>query len=357
MKNIHVLPTEKPSRLMIDTIENKLYLQPILHEKTINVLTQNIYITSNEDIKVGDYVINSAASYIFQHYFAEGELYKECKKIILTTDQDLIKDGVQSIDDEFLEWFVKNPSCEMVKIEKIECKMWSLIGCNKDDVGCCGKPFKGYKIIIPKEEAKQEFPRLNIIDDWLEKNGDPEIYKQVELEAAELFANQSTKERIISETSDSTKQKAIDYGNDLVAKQETLKEVSPMNDLLIDLKETKISVKESIDIIEDEFMRTQINIFVQQTLDSVIDRIENELLETESKWQQENTNINALNFEIDALKKEIKVLKHQQDQDNNKFSDEDIIKILIEYDYSSINECKLNSVGTIKKWFEKYKNK
>jgi hypothetical protein len=39
------------------------------------------------------------------------------KEIILTTDQDLIKDGVQAIDDEFLEWFVQNPSCEVVKIE------------------------------------------------------------------------------------------------------------------------------------------------------------------------------------------------------------------------------------------------
>jgi hypothetical protein len=33
---------------------------------------------------------------------------KVAKKIILTTDLDLIKDGVQSIDNEFLEWFVKN---------------------------------------------------------------------------------------------------------------------------------------------------------------------------------------------------------------------------------------------------------
>ena len=40
----------------------------------------------------------------------------DCKKIILTTDQDLIKDGVQPIDDEFLEWFVKNPSCEEVEV-------------------------------------------------------------------------------------------------------------------------------------------------------------------------------------------------------------------------------------------------
>ena len=49
-RNLWVIPTSKPSRLVIDTIENKLYLQPILHEKTINVLTQNIYITSDEEI-------------------------------------------------------------------------------------------------------------------------------------------------------------------------------------------------------------------------------------------------------------------------------------------------------------------
>jgi hypothetical protein len=40
-----------------------------------------------------------------------------CKKIILTTDQDLIADGVQAIDDTFLEWFVKNPSCEKVEVD------------------------------------------------------------------------------------------------------------------------------------------------------------------------------------------------------------------------------------------------
>jgi hypothetical protein len=39
-------------------------------------------------------------------------------KIILTTDPNLIKEGVQAIDDEFLEWFVKNPSCEEVEVEK-----------------------------------------------------------------------------------------------------------------------------------------------------------------------------------------------------------------------------------------------
>jgi len=42
---------------------------------------------------------------------------QSCKKIILTTDQDLIKDGVQSIDDEFLEWFCsKNGEVDFVKV-------------------------------------------------------------------------------------------------------------------------------------------------------------------------------------------------------------------------------------------------
>jgi hypothetical protein len=73
-----------------------------------------------------------------------------------------------------------------------------------------------------------------------------------------------------------------------------------------------------------------------------------------AKWQQENTNINALNFEIDALKKQIKLLEHNQQIMYNK---EDVILILMEYDYSLVNEGKLNSIGNIKKWFEQFKNK
>jgi hypothetical protein len=69
-----------------------------------------------------------------------------CRKIILTTDQDLIKDGVQPIDDEFLQWFVKNPSCESVEVKKITYP--STKGFLE------GKPLiikNSYKIYIPKE--------------------------------------------------------------------------------------------------------------------------------------------------------------------------------------------------------------
>jgi len=142
MKNIHLLPTEKPSRLMIDTIENKLYLQPILHEKTINVLPQHIYITSTELTlaKRGDWYLGSPCYTRLIRFHRDSFPNEKPKvllnKIILTTDQDLINDGVQPIDEDFLEWFVKNSSCETVEIEN----GWGL----EVDIET---PY--YKIIIP----------------------------------------------------------------------------------------------------------------------------------------------------------------------------------------------------------------
>jgi hypothetical protein len=53
----------------------------------------------------------------------------------MTTDRDLIRDCVQAIDDEFLEWFIKNPSCEGVEVQ--DCVNY-------------------YKILIPQEKPKQE---------------------------------------------------------------------------------------------------------------------------------------------------------------------------------------------------------
>jgi hypothetical protein len=93
---------------------------------------QHIYITSDEEIKEGDYYISILENEIYkatketQNIMSVANLigttsYKKTHfKIILTTDQDLIKDGVQAIGDEFLEWFVKNPSCEFVEVVKYD---------------------------------------------------------------------------------------------------------------------------------------------------------------------------------------------------------------------------------------------
>jgi lipoate-protein ligase A len=114
MKNIHTLPTDKPSRLHFTEFFEELVFTP-KYEKLDGV---NIYITSsNSDINENDYIITKDVKLVQVSYLLSKDL-EGASKVILTTDQDLIKDGVQAIDDEFLEWFVKNPSCEEVRIEK-----------------------------------------------------------------------------------------------------------------------------------------------------------------------------------------------------------------------------------------------
>jgi hypothetical protein len=152
MKNIHVIPTDKPSRLYLSDYGKELNLSgyPLRNYTT----GQHIYITSDEEIKEGDWFTDDNNS-LKRSYKLSHVQFANPKKIILTTDQDLIKDGVQAIDDEFLEWFVKNPSCESVEIESEVTKngVWTDL---KGYVELPTIHSIKYKIIIPKEEPKQE---------------------------------------------------------------------------------------------------------------------------------------------------------------------------------------------------------
>ena len=157
MKNIHLLPTDKPSRL-IQAEDDELMLLNELYENTYNI-NKHIYITSDEEIKDGDRVYCKHLNCILQ--FKNPSNRHFYKKIILTTDQDLIKDGVQAIDDEFLEWFIKNPSCEFVEIdEKSSDEIEKELGIYGHHIGLTESEYNEwltnggqlYKIIIPKEE-------------------------------------------------------------------------------------------------------------------------------------------------------------------------------------------------------------
>jgi hypothetical protein len=159
MKNIHVLPTDKPSRLIIYNSKLELVNYPVI---TPSKNQQNINITSDEEISISDYITDG---YRVWKWKDDSSLLGR-KKIILTTDQDLIKDGVQAIDDEFLEWFVKNPSCEFVNIEKYHGINTSIAEVNyisgDGSLSWQGRSdLRDYKIIIPKEEPKQELPTVN----------------------------------------------------------------------------------------------------------------------------------------------------------------------------------------------------
>ena len=166
MKNIHVLPTDKPSRLSFDFDDNKYLLTDdlVLFDNQNLIENRNIYITSDEDIKISDYILCNNEVYKWHDNIEESD-----RKIILTTDQDLIKDGVQAIPDDFLEWFVENPSCERVEVIKDEIKVKSngIQELMKDEYyrqfpeelpNCVF--IDKYKIIIPKE--KDYFPDIKI---------------------------------------------------------------------------------------------------------------------------------------------------------------------------------------------------
>jgi len=150
MKNLHLLPTDKPSRLTLLNNERLLFSKEDCElSKTKRCVNQHIYITSDEEIKEGDWFIRKNKIHQLRWDDGNGNLYTKnglkiykssSKKIILTTDTDLITDGVQSIDDEFIQWYIQNPSCEWVEIEKY----FHEVGDAYD-----------YEIIIPKEELKE----------------------------------------------------------------------------------------------------------------------------------------------------------------------------------------------------------
>jgi hypothetical protein len=114
-------------------------------ENNIHKIGKELFITSDEEIKIGTWILdnilaNKKPIKVTKELLEDG-LLKEDKKIILTTDLELQKEGVQAIDDEFLEWFVKNPSCAEVKI--LRCPIEGLYTIDLSE-------------LIPKEEPKQE---------------------------------------------------------------------------------------------------------------------------------------------------------------------------------------------------------
>jgi hypothetical protein len=118
MKNLHLIQTEKPTGLF-ESQSGVLHYSIMNKVRTGLLKGYHIYITSDEEIKE-DWIliIDDFETYVHKH---KGDNLPTTyhKKIILTTDPDLIVDGVQAIDGEFSEWFVKNPSCEEVKTRKI----------------------------------------------------------------------------------------------------------------------------------------------------------------------------------------------------------------------------------------------
>ena len=157
-KNIHVLPTDKPS-LLHKAFDNTFILSttPTMQSKLYKSQPYHISITSDEEIKDGDFFISLEGKLLqFTGRNVLGDKFK-APKVILTTDPDLIKDGVWGIEDGFLEWFVKNPACEYVEL-----KGYAIIlpeescDCDKICNECEPKQEKDYSALLQPVGTKQE---------------------------------------------------------------------------------------------------------------------------------------------------------------------------------------------------------
>jgi hypothetical protein len=130
MKNIHILP---------------INLDNVFQKSNRYIINQNVYITSDvADINENDHIITQDGRLVQVSYLLSRDV-QGGHKVILTTNKLLIADGIQPIDDDFLEWFVDNPSCEFVEVKK------GFTG----GTASWDYNFLGYKIIIPQEEPKQ----------------------------------------------------------------------------------------------------------------------------------------------------------------------------------------------------------
>jgi hypothetical protein len=113
MKNLFLLSTDNPSRLWVNNLlQGKLELS--LDYLVGSNTAQHIYITNDEDPEEDNWILKEDIG--VAKYTGHGSM-DWWSKIILTTDPDLIADGVQAIDDDFLAWFVKNPTCEEVEVK------------------------------------------------------------------------------------------------------------------------------------------------------------------------------------------------------------------------------------------------
>lgn len=348
MKNLFLLPTDKPSRLHFD--HTGLFLSKKYQLSTdINSIVKgkNIYITSDEEIKEGDWWLNlktndvDKCTHKSEVLLYNSEKYEYIKKIILTTDQDLIKDGVQAIDDDFLEWYVKNPSCEFIETKHI-------IKEYVDEQDAYGYDVDYHTIIIPEEEPKQENKVL--VEMQQIPKGESKFmnhYESCDLCHYNAFFKYLYNGEILYRCQghkivniNNLKSK-FGFGND-ESKQETLnlnKLESQLDSALP--KETKESLTNWLNIKRNK----------QETLEETAERLVrlHPDFEVEGFSDYQNGRFNGI----------IEGIIWLQEQNKNLYNDEEVKKLLISCKdtFSRGDLENYHSDTEVEEWFEKFKKK
>jgi hypothetical protein len=358
MKNIHLIPTDKPSRLHLG--DSGLVLCDFYFSRnTIN--GQNIYITSDEEIKDGDWYYTNRFDIGIAKNEGDSKIErttKSYKKIILTTDQDLIKDGVQDITDEFLEWFVKNPSCEYVKTDLVPINEFG----SEITVGGYGFDKFKYKI-IPQEEPKfgdsieKSINIMSIANDMFGKKEEPKQENRKVCKCKRAYENPLSEicslcwNELYPNEKDEIKEEDL-----LEPKQETCTFCEGTGQIVSSTTISGFKTCDCINIPKQEQKQHLIDLMrldEQETLEEVIKQeLENHFFSNISEIKQAEYFINF-------------GAKWRQEQDKNKYSEEEVYNIVEQ----AIKNYGKNQLGffdggisnpiyyNLKKWFEQFKKK
>lgn len=132
----------------IDNVKQYTTLNGTFRDMYQSFEVRNLYITINGSFSRDEYVTDGieVIKATPKLVNAQGLLdRREWKKIVLTTDPDLIAARVKSAGDEFLDWFVKNPNCETVGVRQRPKVKATVKGAG------IGYFANGYDTIIPKK--------------------------------------------------------------------------------------------------------------------------------------------------------------------------------------------------------------
>ena len=297
MKNIHLIPTDNEQHSIVRKNTGLLLIQTPRKEYSGTKL--NLYITSDEQPKHNDYYTIDGKK-IYYCNTLNPTRNNHYKKIILTTDQDLINNGVQAIDDEFLEWFVNNPGCEEVKVDRDEFYSKKSFIVGKDAITYT------YKIIIPKKELTEE--------EFCHYSGLPSPSAYIEQPKQELLPDFKITKNI------------FDFVTDL---SDTKKE------------EPKTNLEKHLESLHDsQFIKRSAVVTQQETLEDVIYKIFKS-----KEYSNLESNPNAFGFMLAGAQEGTKW------QTKTMYSEEEVLELLLNRPGPYLSD------EEIKEWFEQNKKK
>jgi hypothetical protein len=251
MKNIHVLPTKNPGKeyvlgkcikelsdVKIGELVRTFYM--MLDEEYFE--PQHIYITSDEEIDREPGAHWCIDSHNNKLVLCQKGLpayhYKYYKKIIMSTDQSISvlcgcgkncgakESGIQDIDNEFLEWFVKNSDYEFVNVVYgLYNPMGRLVDLEKVSENHSQCTWK-YKIIIPKEDLGYTTKMgVEVNDEMVRKTMIPKEYFGKQETIEEIMFHEERKKFFYEEIINGEKV-TVWLNDDYIPKKETLEEAA-----------------------------------------------------------------------------------------------------------------------------------